>query len=71
MALNEAKRKIEELMGRLDAIKGEIVDAQREIEKFASQDMRVETREAEADLRRLESRKRQIEAELNRLKRYW
>lgn len=64
-------QQVEQLMGRLDAVKSEITAMQREVEKFSSQNMAVAAREAEADLGRLQTRQRQIEQELNRLKRYW
>ncbi|EKD78792.1 MAG: hypothetical protein ACD_41C00264G0006 [uncultured bacterium] len=71
MQPNEAKQRVEELMGRLDAVRGEIAAAQREVEKFSSQNLIVEAREAQADQQRLEARKRQLENELSRLKKYW
>ena len=63
--------KVEELMGRLDAVKGELAAARREVEKFSSQNLVVEAREAQADQQRLEARKRQLEQDLSRLKKYW
>ena len=71
MQPSEAKRKVEELTGRYDAVKGEIVKAKREVEKFKGLNQPVEAREAEDDLGRLMARLKQIEAELNRLKKYW
>lgn len=63
--------KVEELMGRLDAVRGEIAAAQGEVEKFSNLNLMVEAREAQADKQRLEARKRQLEQDLNRLKKYW
>ncbi len=67
----EAKRQVEQLMGRLDAVKSEIARSQSEWERFKGLNLQVEAREAEADLGRLQERRRQIEAELGRLKKYW
>jgi archaellum component FlaC len=67
----EAKRQVEQLMGRLDAVRSEIARSQRDWERFKGLNQLVEAREAEADLGRLQERRRQIEAELGRLKKYW
>lgn len=67
----DAKQQVEQLMGRLDAVKGEISSAQHEVKKFSSQGMQVETREVEADLQRLLARKKLIELELQKLKKFW
>ena len=67
----QLRQQVEQLMGRLDAIKGEIADAKHELDKFSSQNLVVEAREAQADLDRLNQRKRNIDQELNRLKKYW
>lgn len=66
-----SKEKVAELLGRLDTVKSEIAAVQREVEKFSSQNMAVAAREAKADLGRLQARQRQIEVDLNQLKRYW
>lgn len=67
----EAKRQVEQLLGRLDAIQGEIHAAQNQVAQFTDRQMVVEAREAQADLERLLQRKGQIESELARLKKYW
>lgn len=71
MNTSEAKRKVEELTGRYDAVNGEITKAKREIEKFKGLNQPVEAREAEDDLGRLQSRLKQIEVELNQLRKFW
>lgn len=71
MTPTEAKRKVEELMGRRDAVQGEINRAQNEYEKFASQGLMVEAREAQQDKDRLQVRKRLIEQELEKLRKFW
>lgn len=67
----DAKRKVQELTGRFDAVKSEIAKAKHEVERFRGLNQPVEAREAEDDLGRLQGRLRQIEAELQRLKKYW
>lgn len=57
-------KQVAELVGRLDALQGEITQASRELEQFTSRD-------AQADLDRLLLRKKQLESELQRLKKYW
>jgi hypothetical protein len=71
MTRDEAKKKIEELMGRLDALKAEVKTAHYEYEKFASQGLIVEAREAEQDKQRLEQRKAMVERELEKYKKFW
>lgn len=70
-AKRDLKQQVEQLMGRLDAIKGEIVSTQQELDKFSSQNLVVEARETKDDLVRLQSRKRQLEQELQKLKKFW
>lgn len=65
------KAKIEELVGRLDAVKSELSKTQAEQAKFLSQNLTVEAREAAADVERLRQRLNVIEAELNQLRRFW
>lgn len=67
----DAKRKIEELMGRRDAVRGECKRAQELVKKFASLNQIVEAREAEADCVRLQQRLALIDRELEKLRRYW
>lgn len=67
----QPKQEVEQLIGRLDAVQGELAAAQREVEKFSSQNLVVEAREAQADLQRLQDRKRQLETALAKLKKYW
>jgi len=71
MDAHQAKQQIEQLMGRRDAVKGEIRRAQADYEKFSTQNLRVEAREAHDDMTRLQQRLSVIETELNKLKRYW
>lgn len=71
MQPNEAKSKVEELMGRRDAVHAEIRRAKAEYEKFVEQNLRVEARETEADIARLRQRLHVIETELNKLRRFW
>lgn len=71
MQPNEAKRKVEELMGRRDAIRSELKRAYDMVKKFSSLNQRVEAREAEADCTRLQQRLALIERELEKLRRYW
>lgn len=71
MSAHEAKQKVEELTGRRDALKGELKRAQAEHDKFASQNLQVEAREANDDCGRLRQRLEIIERELTKLKKYW
>ena len=71
MQPSDAKAKIAELVGRIDAVQGEITKAQHEIDKFSSQNLVVEAREAKDDLARLQSRRRQLEQALQQLKKHW
>lgn len=71
MAEANSTAKVEELMGRRDAVQAEIRSAQIEYKKFAAQNLRVETREAEVDIARLRQRLHVIETELNKLRRFW
>ncbi|EKD76005.1 MAG: hypothetical protein ACD_43C00258G0001 [uncultured bacterium] len=71
MPTGSPKQKVEELLGRRDAIKGEIKRAQAEYEKFSAQNLSVEVREAKADIARLQQRLQQIETALAKLKKYW
>lgn len=71
MQPSDAKAKVAELVGRIDAVQGEMVRAQHEIDKFSSQNLIVEAREAKDDLARLQVRKRQLEQELQKLKKFW
>jgi len=65
------KQQVEQLTGRLDAVKGEVARAKQEVQKFSSQGLRVEAREAEDDLKRLLARQKLIEQELQKLKKFW
>ena len=67
----EPKQQVEQLMGRLDALKGEIAKAKHEVDKFKNQNMQVEARDASDDLARLEYRKKQVEGELAKLRKFW
>ncbi len=71
MQPEDAKRKVQELTGRYDAVKSEITKAKHELERFRGLNQPVAAREAEDDLGRLQGRLRQIEVELQRLKKYW
>lgn len=71
MQPSDAKAKVAELVGRIDAVQSEMVRAQHEIDQFASQNLTVEAREAKDDLARLQSRKRQLEQDLSRLRKHW
>lgn len=68
---SDAKARVAELVGRIDAVQGEIVQAQHDSDKFASQNLIVEAREAKDDLARLQARKQQLEQALQQLKKYW
>lgn len=68
---SDAKGKVAELVGRIDAVQGEMAKARHEIDKFSSQNLVVEAREAKDDLARLQVRKRQLEQELQKLKKFW
>ncbi|MBI4406978.1 MAG: hypothetical protein HY565_00570 [Candidatus Kerfeldbacteria bacterium] len=71
MQPSDPKAKVAELVGRIDAVQGEMVRAQHEIDKFSSQNLVVEAREAKDDLARLQFRKRQLEQDLNHLRKHW
>ena len=71
MQPSDPKAKVAELIGRIDAVQGEIVKAQHEVDKFSSQQLAVEAREAKDDLTRLQARKRQLEQALDKLKKFW
>ncbi|MFA6474942.1 MAG: hypothetical protein WCV88_01940 [Patescibacteria group bacterium] len=71
MLPSEAKQKVEELTGRIDAVKGEMVKIKQEIDRFVSQNLLVETKEAQADYNRLQQRRVQLEQELAKYRRFW
>lgn len=71
MDAHQAKQHVEQLMGRRDAVKSEMRRAQSDYEKFSTQNLRVEAREAHDDIVRLQQRLTVIETELTKLKRYW
>ncbi|MBI2415854.1 MAG: hypothetical protein HYV33_04290 [Candidatus Kerfeldbacteria bacterium] len=63
MTRDQAKQKIEQLMGRRDVIKAEISSTQL--------NMMAEKRDVQTDLQRLQQRLRFIDQELARLKKFW
>lgn len=65
------KAKVEELIGRRDALQAELSRTQTEHANFLSQNLIVEAREAAADVERLRQRLNVIEAELNQRRRFW
>jgi hypothetical protein len=71
MLPSEAKQKVEELTGRIDAVKGEMVKIKQEIDRFVSQNLLVETKEAQADYNRLQQRRVPLEQELAKYRRFW
>ncbi len=66
-----AKRKIEELVGRIDVLKSEIQHANVQIAKYRSLNELAHVREVEQDLERLQQRVRAFESELNGLRKFW
>lgn len=68
---SEPKRKVEELIGRRDALLGEVARAEAEQRKFREQNLVVEAREAEQDVMRLRQRLELVNTALNQLRRYW
>lgn len=71
MRADEARRQVEELMGRRDALQGEIQQAQHDVEKFSSLNELVAAREAQAERQRLQQRFSGIERQLHHLRQYW
>lgn len=71
MRPSDPQKKVEELIGRRDALNGEIARVQIDIKKFLNLNHAVAAREAQADLQRLQQRLAVIERELEQLRRYW
>jgi len=71
MDKTEARKRIEELVGRIDVIKAEIRRAQATALQYASLNDAVPAREAEQDVERLASRLRNLEGNLIALKKFW
>jgi hypothetical protein len=66
-----AKAKVAELVGRRDALDGEIKRVQADYEKFSTQNLTVEARETKADWDHLLQRQQQITQQLNQLRKFW
>lgn len=71
MNKTEARRKIEELIGRLDVVQAEIRRAQEAVVKYTSLNEVVQAREAQQEVERLTQRRQVLEIELRTLQKYW
>ena len=67
----DAKRKIEELVGRIDVLKHEIRHAHEQAAKYRSLNEPAHVREAEQDAERMDVRLRSLEQDLAKLKKFW
>lgn len=68
---HQPARQVEELVGRRDAVRGELQRVEQDIKKFSGLNQVVAAREAQADRARLQQRLRLIERALEKLRRYW